>query len=64
MTFTTYKEAAEYVAAREAEMGAMKFRSTSEYRDLYPVMTAMYQSEGLKRPARRKNVHGFGICRF
>lgn len=64
MTFTTYAEAADYVARREAEMGKMKFRSTEEYRNLYPKMTALYQAEGRKRPARRKKVYGFGICRF
>jgi hypothetical protein len=44
-TFATYKAAADYVASREAEVGAMKFRSTEEYRDLYPHMAAMYQAE-------------------
>ena len=64
MTFTTYQEAADYVASREAEMGAMKFRSTEEYRAIYPQMMALYQAEGRKRPARRKKVYGFGIARF
>jgi hypothetical protein len=64
MTFTTYQEAADYVASREAEVGAMKFRSTDEYRNLYPQMATMYQAEGRKRAPRRKKIHGFGICRF
>lgn len=64
MTFTTYQEAADYVAGREAEMGKMKFRSTEEYRTLYPQLTALYQAEGRKRPPRRKKVYGWGICRF
>ena len=64
MTFTTYQEAADYVASREDEMGKMKFRSTEEYRELYPQMAKMYQAEGRKRPARRKKVYGFGIVRF
>lgn len=62
--FATYQEAADYVAAREAEMGALKFRSTEEYHALYPQMTELYKAEGRKRPARRKRVYGFGISRF
>lgn len=64
MTFTTYQEAFDYVATREAEVGAMKFRSTEEYKALYPQMAALYQAEGRKRAPRRKKVHGFGIVRF
>jgi len=54
MKFSTYSEGMEYVAKREAEMGKMKFRSTEEYRQLFPALTAMYSAEGLQRQRRRR----------
>lgn len=66
MDFKTYKEASEYVASREAEMGALKYRSTEEYRKLYLKLLKLHRNEGLSQNARRrrKKVPGFGMFRF
>ena len=54
MEFGTYKEGMEYVTNREKEMGKMKFRSTQEYRDMYPRLMQMYKDEGHKKPTRHR----------
>lgn len=54
MEFASYQDGAEYVAKREAEIGVMKFRSTQEYKDLYPKLVDAYRREGFKKPKRRR----------